>query len=115
VPYLGVTPSKKRVKRFRQSLKSVLQPGNQSPATEVVAQVNRRLAGWANYFCMGTRSAVYRAVDHYTCMLLRSFLVRRHKVPGRGTRRFCTEWLQAELGLVTLSGRRRVALSHALK
>jgi RNA-directed DNA polymerase len=111
--YLGVTPSKKRVKRFRQSLRLVLHPGNQSRAEEVVAQVNRRLVGWANYFSVGTLSGVYRAVDHYTCTLLRSFLVRRHKVSGRGTRRFSDQWLRAELGLVQLSGRRRVALSHA--
>lgn len=111
--YLGVTPSKKRVKRFRQSLRLVLRPGNQSRADEVVAEVNRRLAGWANYFCIGTLSEVYRALDHYTCTLLRRFLVRRHKVPGRGTRRFSDPWLRAELGLRQLSGRRRVALSHA--
>jgi hypothetical protein len=115
VRYLGVTPSKKRVKRFRQSLRLVLHPGNQGRAEEVVAQVNRRLVGWANYFCVGTLSGAYRAVDHYTCMLLRRFLVRRHKVPGRGTRRFSDQWLRAELGLVQLGGRRRVALSHALK
>jgi RNA-directed DNA polymerase len=115
VRYLGVTPSKKRVKRFRQSLRLVLHPGNQSRAEEVVAQVNRRLVGWANYFRVGTLSGAYRAVDHYTCTLLRSFLVRRHKVPGRGTRRFSDQWLRAELGLVQLGGRRRVALSHALK
>jgi RNA-directed DNA polymerase len=115
VRYLGVMPSKKRVKRFRQSLRLVLHPGNQGRAEEVVAQVNRRLVGWANYFCVGTLSGAYRAVDHYTCTLLRSFLVRRHKVPGRGTRRFSDQWLRAELGLVQLGGRRRVALSHALK
>lgn len=115
VRYLGVMPSKKRVKRFRQSLRLVLHPGNQSPLEEVAAQVNRRLVGWANYFCVGTLSGAYRAVDHYTCMLLRNFLVRRHKVSGRGTRRFSDQWLRAKLGLVKLVGRRRVALSHALR
>lgn len=115
VGYLGVMPSKKRVKRFRQSLRLVLHPGNQGRAEEVVAEVNRRLVGWANYFCIGALSGTYRAVDHYTCTLLRKFLVRRHKVPGRGTRRFSDQWLRAELGLVQLGGRRRVALSHALK
>lgn len=113
--YLGVTPSKKRVKRFRQTLRRVLHPGNQSRIEEVAAQVNRRLNGWANYFCVGTLSGAYRAVDRYTRMLLRSFLVRRHKVPGRGTRRFSDQWFWTEFGLVQLSGRRRVAPSHALK
>lgn len=31
------------------------------------------------------------------------------------TRRFSGQWLRAELGLVQLGGRRRMALSHALK
>ena len=111
--YLGVMPSKKRVKRFKQSLRKVLKPGNQGRIGEVVAEVNRRTTGWANYFCVGTLSGVYRALDVYTCMLLRKFLVRRHKVPGRGTRRFSDQWLRAQLGLVQLSGRRTVALPHA--
>jgi RNA-directed DNA polymerase len=113
--YLGVTPSKKRVKRFKQSLRAVLRPGNQGRSGEVVAEVNRRLVGWANYFSVGTLGDVYRSLDEYTCMLLRRFLVRRHKVPGRGTRRFGNQWLRSNLGLVPLYQRRQVAPSHALK
>lgn len=113
--YLGVTPSKKRVKRFRQSLRAVLRPGNQGRSGDVVAEVNRRLVGWANYFSVGTLGEVHRSLDEYTCMLLRKFLVRRHKVPGRGTRRFGNQWLRANLGLVQLYRRRQVAPSHALK
>jgi RNA-directed DNA polymerase len=113
--YLGVTPSKKRVKRFKQSLRAVLRPGNQGRSGEVVAEVNRRLVGWANYFSVGTLGDVYRSLDEYSCMLLRNFLVRRHKVPGRGIRRFGNQWLRSNLGLVQLYQRRQVAPSHALK
>jgi RNA-directed DNA polymerase len=111
--YLGVTPSKKRVKRFKLKLRKVLKPGNQGRLDDVVAEVNRRLTGWANYFSVGTLGQVYRALDAYTCMLLRKFLVRRHKVPGRGTRRFSDQWLRAQLGLKQLYARRQVALPHA--
>ena len=113
--YLGVTPSKKRVKRFKQSLRTVLRPGNQGRSGEIVAEVNRRLVGWANYFSLGTLGDVYRSLDEYSCILLRRFLVRRHKVPGRGTRRFGNQWLRANLGLVQLYQRRQVAPSHALR
>lgn len=113
VRYLGVTPSKKRVKRIRQSLRAVLRPGNQSQIGDVVAEVNRRLVGWANYFSVGTTSRVYRAMDEYTGMLLRRFLVRRHKVPGRGTSRFSERLLRTRLGLVQLSKRGQVATLHA--
>jgi RNA-directed DNA polymerase len=112
--YLGVTPSKKRVKRFRQSLRALLRSGNHGRIHDVVGQVNRRLVGWANYFRLGTLSGVYRALDAYTCMLLRRFLVRRHKVSGRGTRRFSNQVLRAQLGLKQLFVRRQVAPSHAL-
>jgi RNA-directed DNA polymerase len=113
--YLGVSPSKKRVKRFRQSLRAVLRPGNQSQIVEVVAEVNRRLTGWANYFQLGVTSRVYRAMDEYTGMLLRRFLVRRHKVPGRGTRRFNEQVLRGRMGLVQLRNRRQVVPSNALR
>ena len=111
--YLGVAPSKKRVKRFKQSLRSTLRPGNQRPIEEVVAEVNRKLEGWANYFCLGTLNFAYRAVDHYTCDLLRHFLVRRHKVPGRGTHRFNRPYLYGTLGVVRLLDRRPWQPSHA--
>jgi RNA-directed DNA polymerase len=112
--YQGVTPSKRRVKRFKRSLRAVLHPGNHAPLAEVVEEVNRKLRGWGAYFSIGTVSPVYRAVDRYTCDRLRQFLVRRHKVPGRGTRRFSDRYLHGRLGLVRLRDRRHVPASHAM-
>ncbi len=111
--YLGVTPSKKQVKRLKRSLWSLLRPSNPGLEPEVVAQVNRRLEGWANYFSVGSIHYAYRAVDNYTCDLLRQFLVRRHQVPGRGTRRFTHRDLYERVGLVKLMDRCPVAASHA--
>lgn len=112
--YLGVAPSKKRVKRFKASLRSVLRAGNHAPLDEVVEEVNRKLRGWGQYFSIGTLEPAYRTVDRYTESLLRKFLVRRHKVPGRGTRPFSNQYLYGDLGLVRLQDRRRVSRSHAL-
>jgi RNA-directed DNA polymerase len=112
--YLGVAPSKKRVKRFKQSLRSVLHAGNHAPVDEVMEQVNRKLRGWRQYFSIGTLEPTYRSVDRYTESLLRKFLVRRHKVPGRGTRQFSNRYLYADLGLVRLQDRRQVSCSQAL-
>ena len=112
--YLGVAPSKKRVKRFKRSLRAVLRAGNHAPVAEVVDEVNRKLRGWAQYFSIGTLEPAYRTVDRYTEDLLRKFLVRRHKVPGRGTRPFSSRYLYSELGLVRLRDRRLVSRSHAL-
>jgi len=112
--YLGVAPSKKRVKRLKQSLRSVLHAGNHAPLDEVLEAVNRKLNGWAQYFSIGTLEPAYRRVDRYTESLLRTFLVRRHKVPGRGTRPFSNRYLYEHLGLMRLQDRRRVARSQVV-
>ena len=112
--YLGVAPSKKRVKRFKQALRTVLHAGNHAPLEEVVEAVNRKLRGWKQYFSIGTLEHTYRTLDRYTLDLLRKFLVRRHKVPGRGTRQFGYQYLYEELSLVRLQDRRRVSRPQAL-
>ena len=61
--------------------------------------LNRSLRGWSNYFCYGTRRSAFRSVDRYTYERVRDFLARRHKVAGRGTRRFSYDTVYGELGL----------------
>lgn len=107
--YLGVAPSKKAVKQAKERVREVLRPGNMGSARTVVARVNRRLVGWANYFSVGTLTRAYNVVDVYTASLLRRFLVRRHKAPGRGVDRFSWEQMHRTLGLVSLRDRQRAA------
>lgn len=111
--YLGAAPSKKQIKRCKQSIRSLLRPSNQAPLPEVVAAVNRTLEGWANYFCVDATYAAYRALDHYARFRLRWYLVRRHQAPGRGARRFDWRYLYGALGLVVLLERRTVTRSSA--
>ena len=57
----------------------------------VVAQVNRLLRGWANYFTYGTRLMAYRAVDQYVstvpASVTESGLPPSYAPPGGGDRR----------------------------
>ncbi len=112
--YLGVAPSKRAVRRMKRSLRGLLRPGNQAPRVVVVAEMNRKLEGWANYFSIGTIQRSYWVIDRCAADLLRQFLARRHKVPGRGTRRFSNQYLHEKLGVVQLLGRRGVSTLHAL-
>ncbi len=84
--YLSASPSKKSVQRLKTN--NLLVPGNNDPWSELRDTLNRYLRGWSNYFCHGTRRAAFRAVDRYVYERVRDFLARRHKVAGRGTRRF---------------------------
>lgn len=86
--YLGASPSKRSVQRLKAKIGDLLVPGNQSPWPTACRQLNRLLRGWSAYFGYGTRLQAYRAVDNHVYESVRHFLVRRHKVRGRGTQRF---------------------------
>ncbi len=100
--YLGASPSKKSVARLKEKVKGLLRPGNQAPWPEVRDPVNALLRGWSQYFRHGTRMPAYRAVDNYVYEGVRHFLVRRHKVPSRGTTRFSDKAVFGELGVLRL-------------
>jgi RNA-directed DNA polymerase len=105
--YLGASPSKKSVQRLKTRVGEILTPGNQAPWPAVRDRLNSLLRGWSGYFGYGTRLIAYRAIDNHVSQSVRRFLVRRHKVLSRGTRRFSDEVVFGELGVLRL---RRVHL-----
>ena len=75
-------------------------------------QISARLV---ELFCYGTRRSAFRSVDRYTYERVRDFLARRHKVAGRGTRRFSYDAVYGELGLLRLERLPLAAASCALR
>jgi RNA-directed DNA polymerase len=69
--YLAARPSKKSLQRVKGTVRGVLASGNQQPWPQVVADLNRRLRGWANYFNYGSCAQAYDAVDHYVTAAVR--------------------------------------------
>lgn len=100
--YLGASPSTKSVQRLKTKVGELLVPGNKGPWPVVRDQLNRLLRGWSTYFSYGTRLSAYRAIDNHVYDRVRHFLVRRHKVPGRGTQRFSHDTVFGELGVLHL-------------
>ena len=111
--YTGATPSKKAVRRLQERVRGMLHRGNHAPWPEVVMPLNRVLRGWANYFGYGTLSPARRAVDWYVYVRVRSFLRRRHKLRGRGTRRFPYVRVFGELGVLSVQKLPRQGHAHA--
>ena len=100
--YVGASPSRESVRRLKTGVRAILTPGNQAPWPSVRDRLNATLRGWSAYFAYGTRLMAYRAADNYVDQSVRGFLVRRHKVPSRGTRRFPADRVFGELGVLRL-------------
>ena len=100
--YLGASPSKKSMLRLKTKVRDLLVPGNNDPWLEVRDTLNRTLRGWSNYFCHGTRRPAFRSIDFYVRERVRAFLVRRHKMAGRGNHRFPFDVLHGERGVLCL-------------
>jgi RNA-directed DNA polymerase len=106
--YMGARPSRKSIKRM---VKTITQETHRSrlllDADLVVCQLNRKLGGWANYFCLGSVSPAYRALDIHVKKRLRRWLCKKHKVTGRGTACYPDQFLYERLGLMHLPAKTR--------
>ena len=100
--YLGASPSKKSMQRFKTKVGETLVPANIAPWEDVRDKLNSMLIGWSHYFSYGATASAYKHVDWHVYQRARDFLTRRHKVQGRGTARFSCEVVYGELGLIRL-------------
>jgi len=100
--YLGAKPSKKAQERVYGRVQDLLHSGNMSPRDDVTKRLNQTLNGWANYFSYGTISRAYCRLDYLVNQRFRRWLCRRHKVVGKGTRRFPDSELYAPRGHLAL-------------
>jgi group II intron reverse transcriptase/maturase len=106
--YLGSRPSQKAIQKLcREISQATHRRWVLREPEELVAQLNRKLVGWANYFRLGPVSKAYRSVDAHTRHRLRQWLQAKHKTrTGRYTR-FPDAYLYETLGLVKLPERTR--------
>ena len=106
--YYGTRPSKRKVQQIcREISEMTARRWTLTDAEDRIGRINRKLIGWANYFCLGPVSKAYAAVDMHVSRRLRQWLCAKHKVQGRGTARFPDNYLYQELGLARLSVRTR--------
>jgi RNA-directed DNA polymerase len=104
--YLGTTPSKTRVQRICRAISD--ETGRDKvwqDSKTIVARLNRMMIGWANYFCLGSVSKAYSAVDMHAHRRLRRWLCDKHKEPRPGYKRFPEASLNSVYGLVQLPHR----------
>jgi RNA-directed DNA polymerase len=76
-------PRQKSMRRFRESIRKKTKRANGRCLFAIVADVNRTLRGWFEYFKHSWRTT-FRDVDGWIRMRLRSILRRRARRKGRG-------------------------------
>ena len=106
--YIGTKPSKKSIKRMVESISSETDRRRTLiDAAKIVGGLNRKLNGWANYFCLGPVSPAYRAINTHVTNRLRRWLCKKHRVQGTGWSRYPNQYLYEQMGLVNLPQRTR--------
>jgi RNA-directed DNA polymerase len=113
--YMSASPSKKSVQQLKTKVRELLVPGNNESWLEVRDDLNRLLRGWSSYFNLGSPVAAFCSVDHYVRERVRGFLARRHKVAGRGNRRFTFDAIHRDRGVLCLERLPRPAPLWALR
>jgi group II intron reverse transcriptase/maturase len=87
--YIGTRPSRKSIKRMKESItEETDRCRTLLDAEVVVGRLNRKLTGWANYFCLGPVSPAYQMVNAHVTKRLRRWLCSKHKVQGKGVGKF---------------------------
>jgi len=102
--YLGTIPSKKRVQRICEAISEETARNKTLLAQEtVIKTLNRKMIGWANYFCLGPVSKAYRAVEQHARRRVRQWWCTKHKKQGSGGELYPDTLLHDKFGLVGLT------------
>jgi RNA-directed DNA polymerase len=98
-------PRDKSRAKFRETIRQKTRRRDPRPLNQIIADVNRTLRGWFNYFQHSVTNVFVRE-DRWVRQRFRTLLRRRHKGLGRARGRDHQRWPNAyfaELGLFSLA------------
>ena len=100
-PFILLTPHKKACLTLQARIRDLLRHGGATPLKELIAQVNRVLAGWVQYFRVGNASRAFSEIRDDVERKVRTLLTRRKRRQKHsvGWRRWSNEYLYGVLGL----------------
>jgi RNA-directed DNA polymerase len=107
-------PREKSRDKFRELIRQKTRRRNPHPMSQIIADVNRTLRGWFEYFQHGAAN-IFEKEDKWVRQRLRTLQRKRHKLRGRACGRDHHRWPNAyfaDLGLISLASARR-KVSHA--
>jgi group II intron reverse transcriptase/maturase len=105
--YLSPRPKKSKVQRVCREVSELTdRRWCWKDVPQIVASLNAKLSGWANYFSLGPVAKAYRVIEKHARKRLRQWLCEKHRVRTTGYSRYPEEYLHDGLGLVRLVGRK---------
>jgi RNA-directed DNA polymerase len=78
---LLIKPSKKRVKRFLNHIREVIEKSGQLTAEQLIKKLNPKIRGWCNYYRHVVAKETFNYVDCHIFRKLKQWTRRRH--PGK--------------------------------
>jgi RNA-directed DNA polymerase len=101
--YLGCRPAVKKIRKLCGDISEGTDRRTcLRDASETVAQLNRKIRGWANYFRLGPKVRVYAIVMRHARRRLRRWLCVKHKVQDPKHARYPDTFLHHQLHLLPL-------------
>ncbi len=98
--YVGTRPSKANVQDICHRIsKKTDRKSVWMDTGAKVAELNRMISGWANYFTLGQVSPAYKSINRHTIRRLRRWLCHKHKVKSGQYVRFPDARLRDDFGL----------------
>lgn len=75
---LLIKPSKAAVKKFSDSLRETIQKLGNTPTAKLIACLNSKIRGWANFYRSCVAKAIFNDIDHAVFKSLWHMLKRKH-------------------------------------
>ena len=102
--YIGTRPGKASVQGICRKISETTATGHVwLPPEVMVERLNRKMSGWANYFCLGQVTPAYFAVNRHAAKRLRQWLCRKHRTKRGKYVRFPEQRLYVDYGLLLLT------------
>jgi len=94
-----VYPSRKSENKIREKIKYVTNKRKPVKAEEIVAELNRVIRGWVNYFRMGNSRKSFDEISWYAENRIRKFMRYRRNKAGYGYGEYPSKFIYGKLGL----------------
>jgi RNA-directed DNA polymerase len=77
-------PSRKNIKTFLTNIREVIKDNAQATTGHLIAMLNPKIRGWANYHQHASSKKIFVKIDHAIFVALWQWAKRRH--PNKGNR-----------------------------